>query len=248
VDLEFTGAVKTITLTEAAYAQAVKNNTRVISETDASLAALSAIEKMLKNKLFPDMDGSIHFLDAVGRPIIYGTTGNDNIVGTVTTEKVDISKDEFHVGGIGGSVFGFGLDNNLFPYIKNGIAYITGEGNDTITGTSANDLFFGGVGNDTLLGGLGYDTYAFNNGDGQDTIIDSDGKGKINIIGKLTLAHFIIKDDGAWQSESDASIIAKIQGRDLLISYNAGKDSITIKDWTAGKLGITLEQKILTFS
>ncbi len=60
---------------------------------------------------------------------------------------------------------------------------ISGAGNDTLTGSSAanaltggagSDTLSGGTGNDTLNGGAGNDTYAFNIGDGQDLVIDSD--------------------------------------------------------------------------
>jgi Ca2+-binding RTX toxin-like protein len=47
-----------------------------------------------------------------------------------------------------------------------------GAGNDTLTGGAGNDILRGGRGVDTLYGGAGNDTYAFNRGDGADTVLD----------------------------------------------------------------------------
>jgi len=54
-------------------------------------------------------------------------------------------------------------------------------GNDALKGTETNDLIIGGTGNDILQGGAGSDTYVYASGDGNDTIDDSDGQGKILI-------------------------------------------------------------------
>jgi hypothetical protein len=45
-------------------------------------------------------------------------------------------------------------------------------GNDTLNGGAGNDVLDGGTGNDTLHGSAGNDTYAFNRGDGTDTVYD----------------------------------------------------------------------------
>jgi len=69
---------------------------------------------------------------------------------------------------------------------------ITGsEGDDILTGTSAtdrivglggDDILAGGAGNNILDGGSGYDTYAFNLGDGVDTILDAQAQGAENSV------------------------------------------------------------------
>ncbi len=56
-----------------------------------------------------------------------------------------------------------------------------GAGDDYIEGGDGHDVIEGGKGNDTLYGGKGFDTYVYNIGDGNDTIIDSDGFGQIEI-------------------------------------------------------------------
>ena len=46
-------------------------------------------------------------------------------------------------------------------------------GDDTLQGLGGDDTLTGGEGDDTLEGGTGADTYVFNEGDGEDTIIES---------------------------------------------------------------------------
>jgi len=50
---------------------------------------------------------------------------------------------------------------------------------DILIGEGGNDVLLGGKGNDILLGGAGLDTYIQTTGDGNDTLIDSDRKGRI---------------------------------------------------------------------
>ncbi len=45
-------------------------------------------------------------------------------------------------------------------------------GNDTLSGQNGNDVLYGQSGNDRLIGGAGGDTFVFQNGFGQDTIVD----------------------------------------------------------------------------
>jgi len=53
---------------------------------------------------------------------------------------------------------------------------------DLLVGLGGNDFLDGRGGDDTLVGGDGYDTYTYRIGDGSDTIIDSDKKGRIQIV------------------------------------------------------------------
>ena len=57
--------------------------------------------------------------------------------------------------------------NHYKQYIKNGIVYVAGDGNDTFIGTDKSDSFIGGNGNDT------YTIKGF------DTVYDSDKQGSI---------------------------------------------------------------------
>ncbi len=52
-----------------------------------------------------------------------------------------------------------------------------GAGNDVLIGGADSDALTGGPGDDVLMGGVGDDTYYYYSGDGNDTIIDTDGQG-----------------------------------------------------------------------
>ena len=93
-----------------------------------------------------------------------------------------------------------------------------GDDDDVLNGNGGVDTLTGGKGRDALNGGLGNDTYAFNFGDGQDTIVDSDGtSGNLDTI-KL----------GAGLTAGNAEVVRS--GGDLVLRWagNAG-DSVTIK-------------------
>ena len=73
------------------------------------------------------------------------------------------------------------LTNHLADYVKHGIVYVTGDGNDSITGTQYNDILHGGKGDDILDGKEGYNIYYIG---GSDKIITSDNSDK-ELIGEI---------------------------------------------------------------
>jgi trimeric autotransporter adhesin len=90
------------------------------------------------------------------------------------------------------------------------------DGNDTLLGQAGADILKGGKGDDKLLGGAGADTYEFATGDGNDTIIDSDGQGDIKIDGiTLTGGKRLDATSNIWQSA------------DKQFTYTLVKDSAT---------------------
>ena len=105
-------------------------------------------------------NGTRRFLDAENRPIIYGTTGPDNL-------------DE---GDIRGSSW---ADLNGVPtiddsaYEDNGLVLIGGKGDDRLTGSSEGDSLLGGDDKDILKGGKGADVLI--GGAGDDILFAKDG-------------------------------------------------------------------------
>lgn len=83
--------------------------------------------------------------------IIYGTSGKDNLSGTMYDDTIY---------GLAGNDKAFGNDGNDTIY--------GGAGADTLDGGSGNDYLFGDDGNDWLLGGLGNDY--LDGGIGNDTM------------------------------------------------------------------------------
>ena len=81
------------------------------------------------------------------------------------------------------ALYGNGGDDRLSGL--GGADYLQGDaGADRLYGGAGEDTLVGGKGDDLLDGGLGNDTYIWNKGDGSDTILDSDGAGKIVFAGQ----------------------------------------------------------------
>ncbi|WP_020484135.1 beta strand repeat-containing protein [Methylomonas sp. MK1] len=123
-------------------------------------------------------------------------------------------------------------------------------GNDILIGNAGNDTLSGGTGNDTLIGGAGSDIYAYTQGDGVDTIIDSDGEiqwGLISIQGNGNVAADKWKKLSAttWQDQqsSQSAISYHLQTdstgtQNLFILKNG--DVVKVQNWHPGELGISL--------
>ncbi len=102
----------------------------------------------------------------------------------VTATALNADKRQIFVGNTGADTFTGGKDDDLF---------FAGDGSDVLTG---------GKGDDKLYGGNGSDTYLFQTGDGDDTIVDSDGQGIIKIDGNaLNGGKETTAGAGIWQSE-----------------------------------------------
>ncbi len=100
--------------------------------------------------------------------------------------------------------------NNLFS---------GGSGDDAMTGGAGNDLFAGGAGDDTIDTGAGANVIAFNAGEGDDTVYSDAGAAN-------TLSF------GGGIGYGDLSLSKS--GNDLVVHAGAS-DSLTLKDWYAGK-------------
>ncbi len=144
-----------------------------------------------------------------------------------------------------------GSDASIVNQPINGMSQIKfgGASTDTLTGGDKWDKLYGmqgddglngGKGNDYLEGGQGADTYLYTSGDGLDTILDTDGLGKITFDGtilnggKLLFGETYKSDDGKYLY----TLLAKANGQDLLISAMGGQ--IIVKDFQSGELGIAL--------
>ena len=149
VNIKFTGKIETNTLTREKFF-AEKSKKSAFSPVNA-LKVNANLNKLI-NQLWDS--GSIKHLYK-NKPIIYGSNKSDNISGTVTLTGVNIDQELVAPSKMGQP--GVTKKHILSPYVKNGIAYVAGDGDDRITGTNNNDLFLGGDGNDILIGKGGDD-------------------------------------------------------------------------------------------
>jgi len=109
-------------------------------------------------------------------PLPAGITGiNDMLVVSDNTKG-------FSLQGLYGNdvlIGGEKIDNLYGGYKRAGGGVNSGE--DVLIGGAGDDNLYGQDGNDVLRGGDGVDNYYFERGDGTDTIIDQDGKGRIYV-------------------------------------------------------------------
>ena len=103
--------------------------------------------------------------------VVYDGTNEANRVAVITNNIIKEWSNNI-------DATGNALDNEITG--NDGNNELTGMGGaDTLIGGEGNDFLFGGADNDTIDGGEGRDIYVFSERDGQDRIIDSDGKGVV---------------------------------------------------------------------
>jgi len=162
-----------------------------------------------------------------GSDHIYGEGGNDLIAGGKGDDRLE--------GGTG--------DDTL----------LGGEDADVLLGQSGDDVLDGGAGFDQLFGGAGNDVYRIRFGEGGDTIVDSDGQGRIEYTygdgtGTVTLT------GGQLLYSTPGPIVTQVyQSLDGRINYTvspngdgtrtltitSGSDRTVINNYHDGDLGLT---------
>lgn len=104
---------------------------------------------------------------ASGGDTIYGQGGNDTLYGNTGNDTFE--------GGCGSDILsGSNGEDTLVDTLGNN-AFLGGFHDDMITAGEGNDFIAGGYHDDILNGGGGYNIFAFNRGDGRDTILLSAG-------------------------------------------------------------------------
>ncbi|MXS81831.1 calcium-binding protein [Nitrosomonas oligotropha] len=124
---------------------------------------------------------------------------------------------------------------------------------DHLYGGGGDDTLKGLEGNDYLEGGAGSDTYIVNPGDGTDTVLDIDGIGAIQFGAVIAQGRSGVTDGKDWikigdtwmDQKNDLVYLRAAQDNgtyDLFVSFvgSSGSARVRIKNWSDGKLGITL--------
>ncbi|MDB5814738.1 MAG: hypothetical protein JWN23_1855 [Rhodocyclales bacterium] len=147
--------------------------------------------------------GSIYYDTFIEAP----NEGTDSIVADCPVTSFVLPDNIENISASGGQIFGNALDN----YID------TRDGADTLSG---------GQGNDTLEGRAGADVYLFGRGDGNDVVIDDDGRDR-----------YFYYDPSAQDTISFGPDISYEQlwfarsGDDLSVQLIGTQDSITVRNW-----------------
>jgi Ca2+-binding RTX toxin-like protein len=187
-----------------------------------------------------------------GHDIAYGQSGSDTLYGEAGADTLR--------GGAGNDILDGGADNDVLdgddlnPAAAGDDRLAGGGGNDLLVGGKGNDTLAGAAGtwspgdhassdNDTLIGGAGDDTYFFCCTFGHDTVIDSDGKGKLMIEGvQLTGGKAVPGTPNLYMDTSNIGNISwyYLVGNKLFIGRTGIEGTIEVRDWKPGQLGITL--------
>ncbi|MDP1634216.1 MAG: hypothetical protein Q8L69_05995, partial [Gallionellaceae bacterium] len=141
-------------------------------------------------------------------------------------------------GDSGDQITGGSLDDRLYDMAGNDMLQGKG-GNDFIEGGRDNDILIGGTGNDIVNGGQGLDSYVWNTGDGNDTLIDSDRRGRILINGS-GIGILLKQTATTWRTADNK--VTLTQGQDTTMSWKLtmeGGGSIDLgASFTDGDYGI----------
>jgi Ca2+-binding RTX toxin-like protein len=200
---------------------------------DRSLLLSAINQRNQDNNQHPDeINGEVvRFKDAdIGEVIAGGNSAGQGHANTATLSKTII--------------FG-NADNNT--------DLVAGDTNDFLYGLAGDDILQGQGGNDYLEGGAGSDSYIYNNGDGFDTIYDSDGLGNIQwnghqLSGGETLAENSFYDETLkihYQFEVDGT---KTDGSGKLTITEKGKaGGLLISQYKLGQgqLGLSLDPVLI---
>ncbi|MBI3896877.1 MAG: putative Ig domain-containing protein [Gammaproteobacteria bacterium] len=140
-------------------------------------------------------------------------------------------------------LIGTALNDLIFG--ESGEDYIYGQaGDDVIYGGTGSDALNGQQGNDYIDGGNGNDTYFYKVGDGHDTLVDSDGIGRIiyidatNHYSTLAGGYRPQGQSGSYQSD-DGHFTYTLTGTVLTVVAD-GTTILTINNYQPGQLGLRL--------
>ncbi|MBX5732388.1 hypothetical protein ISD83_30605 [Pseudomonas aeruginosa] len=154
--------------------------------------------------------------------LLEGNLGDDHLYGMAGSDTLK--------GGAGRDYLEGGSDNDTL---------VGGSESDTLIGGLGNDLLEGGEGNDLLEGGLGDDSYEFSGQFGTDTVIDLDGKGRLRVDGLILAGGTRISTD--TYADEETGWTYSRDGEDLVIGKALSGNTILVKRWKPGDLGIMLK-------
>jgi hypothetical protein len=210
-----------------------------------------------------DGGGASDWLDAsaMTRPVFIDLEpGSYSAIGTLASDPAALTETELRAGLNVGIAFGAFIENVRGGNQADEIAgndgpneLYGGGGDDTLRGGADSDTLVGGEGNDRLYGDAGFDIYKYGTGDiapgdGNDTISDSDGSGKVLFTvvgtGEFTLVGGKRVPGQTYYESNDGSFRYVLSGFTLAITKNGSTGSITVENFNNQRrtLGIYLDE------
>ncbi|MDD3770014.1 MAG: Ig-like domain-containing protein [Sulfuricurvum sp.] len=141
---------------------------------------------------------------------IYAQGGNDTVFGSTGSDTIE--------GGCGTDILSGSIGEDIITDTMGNNALIGGYHDDVITAGNGNDFIAGGYHDDILNGGEGYNVFAFNRGDGRDTILPAAGAHNT-----LSLNDISYRD-----------IALRKNGTDLVVDLGCNSQ-VTLKSWYASE-------------
>ena len=200
----------------------------IVLDTSAA-AALSATD-------FDGTQGTIRLVvDEGSLKAVFGTAGNDNLVGSNTRSNVLLGGDgndnilgksmnDYLIGNDGDDTLR-GQNGNDELYGGEGDDSLLGDnGRDLLSGDNGNDVINGGKGADILLGGAGNDLFVFDSfgkNAGYDTVMDYDASADSIMVESGARVSFVDGDDGAemFVGGSLTAIFVGVSADDMMADY-----------------------------
>lgn len=183
--------------------------------------------------------------DSAGE-VVSGGNGNDRLYG--------MGGDDIMRGGAGDDYLEGGQGNDFLQGGRGDDQLDGGAGEDELAGDAGNDILRGGAGVDDLTGGAGddrmeggegFDSYVINTGDGNDVIVDSDGKGEVLLDGVALTGSATVSDGKYKTADGKYSFTFSgdpNEGGTLTIEWGEenARQSVRIHQFKNGQMGITL--------
>ncbi|MBX9904846.1 MAG: putative Ig domain-containing protein [Burkholderiales bacterium] len=166
------------------------------------------------------------------------------------------------------------LPTELIQFADDAGRYLNGSDHvlgDKLFGGDSADIIEGRGGQDTLEGGRGMDLYTYNrtrrngifgstvDGDGADTVLDTDGKGVLRVVKTTTSIGFVsgvetsiaidasVKlNETTWQSADGKFNYVKTNADLVVVINGEGGGTVTLKNWNEGDFGIRLLEALRT--
>lgn len=111
---------------------------------------------------------------------------------------------------------------------------------DHLFGGGGDDVLDGQGGNDYLEGGSGNDTYVWNTGDGFDTILDTDGLGRLVVDGRVVAGGIKVAQNDYVDADN---VTLHFEGDPATGGVLVVNGDLKIENFTSGDLGIALNDQ-----
>ena len=172
-----------------------------------------------------DLDNTIRGNDGLNQ--IMGRGGDDELHGNAGDDWIwgGEGKDQIFGGDDADTLFGDAEGDDLYGQ----------DGDDHLYGGAGDDYLAGGEGQDRLEGGQDNDLYR---ADADDTIMDTDGVGRVHMDGYGTLRGGTRKEEDPQNEYRNGSTVYVLNGSTLTID-----GGLTIEGFSNGDLGIFLEEE-----